>query len=100
MERFFAKRGFSTMSKRKYLAGLAAAVAVVTAGVATTHAKNVYEENTGSYYSPADSDSLLSSLLMEEKESTDINKTSAHSSHASHGSHASHASHSSHSSGY
>ena len=86
------------MAKKKFLMGVGAAVAVVAAGLSTTHAKKVYEDNTGSKFQTENS--ILSDLLMEEQTNpADVVQTAGHSSHASHGSHGSHASHSSHSSG-
>ena len=35
------------MSKKKFLVGLSSAVAIVAAGAITSHASNVYEEQTG-----------------------------------------------------
>ncbi len=86
------------MSKRNKILGLAAAVAVVSAGAATSFAKQEYEEKTGKYYTGA-GDNILSDILMQNSDSDPV-QVAGHSSHASHGSHGSHGSHSSHSSGY
>ena len=82
------------MAKQKFLLGVGAAVAVVAAGVVTSYAKSTYEDATGTRF--VTESSILSDLLMEEKEdSSKAVQIAGHSSHSSHGSHGSHSSHSS-----
>jgi len=82
------------MSKKKFLIGLGSAVAVVAAGAITSHASNVYEEQTGKKLQI--DNPILSELLMENNENNnDAIQSAGHSSHSSHGSHGSHSSHSS-----
>ena len=90
------------MSKKKFLVGLSSAVAIVAAGAITTHASNVYEEQTGKKLQI--DNPVLSELLMENNQNSNdaiqFGQHSSHASHSSHTSHGSHQSHSSHSSGY
>ncbi len=79
---------------RKFLVGVGAAAAILAAGATVSHAKNEWEERTGTEFKTGSE--VLDALLMENNQNhADNVQLAGHSSHSSHGSHGSHSSHSS-----